>query len=1063
MVKPAACPEAIQHLVERFEFHLPSYLRGQKNETELRRQFLDPFFHALGWDVDNNKGYSEAYKEVAHEEPIKIRGKTLFIDYAFRIGGQTKFIVEAKKPNVNIKDDTSSALQLRRYAWNANLKLNILTDFEEFAVYDCTIPIGKNDTSATARIAYFTFKEYPEKWSWIEEIFAQESIKLGSFDKFAESKKGKRGTARVDEAFLEDIEKWRDLLARNIALRNEITLEELNTVVQRTIDRIIFLRICEDRGIERYGRLNDLRDGVEIYKRLCDIFIEADDRYNSGLFYFQEERGRTEIPDTLSLSVVIDDKVLKEIINRLYYPESPFEFSVIPTEILGHVYEQFLGKVIRLTKAGRAEVEYKPEVRKAGGVFYTPTYIVDYIVEKTVGELVSGKTPKEISEIKILDPACGSGSFLIGAYQYLLDWHRDWYIEHLVPVIRGKGATSKEVQALIPAQYQETTGKKGAKGRSRTQNEHVELPIFAGGDGTVSRVRSTWQLTSAERKRILLNNIFGVDIDTQAVEVTKLSLLLKVLEGENEETISKQLKLFAERALPSLHKNIKCGNSLIGPDIFTTIQTNIQNNTQTKNQTNSQTVLTDEEIRQIKPFDWRREFPEIMQKGGFDAVIGNPPYVRQETLGQVFKEYVKKQYAVYAGTADLYAYFIEKGVSLLGEGGRFSYIVANKWMRANYGKPLRQWLKTKQIEEIVDFGDLPVFTNATTYPCIITVLAGNASSTFDVTQVKSLDFPDLAAYVEENHYPVNQEELDDSGWSLADGGVQGLLNRLREVGIPLGEYVQGKIFRGVLTGLNKAFIIDAETRERLIAEDPKSEEVIKPFLVGRDVKRYISPQKRQYLILFEKGTTNQKGKEYQNKWKWVEREYPTIANYLKPFQKDAEKRWDKGEYWWELRGCDYYQSFENSKIMFPDIAERPQFTIDRDGGFYNANTCYNLFKYDLYLLGILNSKMINFYYRNMAAVYRGGYLRFFSQYVELLPIRPIDPTSPDDVARHDRIVTLVERILDLNTKVGEVREAHARELLMRQIEAIDAEIDKEVYELYGLTEEEIRMVEEAVV
>ncbi|MDO8842569.1 type I restriction enzyme HsdR N-terminal domain-containing protein [Methanocalculus sp.] len=248
MVEPAACPDAIRSLVQRFEFHLPSYLRGQKNETELRRQFLDPFFHALGWDVDNNKGYSEAYKEVAHEEPIKIRGKTLFIDYAFRIGGQTKFIVEAKKPEVNIKEDTNAALQLRRYAWNANLKLSILTDFEEFAVYDCTIPIGKNDTSATARIAYFTFTEYPEKWGWIEEIFAQESIKLGSFDTFAESKKGKRGTARVDDAFLEDIEKWRDLLARNIALRNDITLEALNTIVQRTIDRIIFLRICVRTG-----------------------------------------------------------------------------------------------------------------------------------------------------------------------------------------------------------------------------------------------------------------------------------------------------------------------------------------------------------------------------------------------------------------------------------------------------------------------------------------------------------------------------------------------------------------------------------------------------------------------------------------------------------------------------------------------------------------------------------------------------------------------------------------------------------------------------------------------
>jgi len=688
-----AVPPAILNLTQNFEFHLPSYKRGQKKEAEIRRQFIDPFFKAMGWDVDNNQGYSEAYKEVAHEEPIKIRGTTNFIDYAFRIGGQTKFLVEAKEPKVNVKEDVDAALQLRRYAWNANLKMSILTDFEEFAVYDCTIPIGTKDNAATARIAYFTYEEYPEKWDWIESIFSQESIKLGSFDRYVESKKGKRGTARVDEAFLADIENWRDVLARNIALRNTISKEELNTVVQQTIDRIVFLRICEDRGIEKYGRLGDLTKNGDIYPQLCRIFQEADDRYNSGLFHFHEEPGRPEMPDTISLSLTIDDKVLKEIIGRLYYPESPYEFSLIPTEILGHVYEQFLGKVIRLTDGGRAKVEYKPEVRKAGGVFYTPSYIVEYIVKNTVGKLVEGKSPKEVADLHILDPACGSGSFLIGAYQFLLDWHRDWYIEHLVPVIKEKGATSKEVQALIPVQPQPK-----ARGRGKPRKlQATDLPVYAAGNGNGSRVRSDWRLTSAERKRILLNNIYGVDIDTQAVEVTKLSLLLKVLEGENEETVSKQLTLFHERALPSLHQNIKCGNSLIGPDIFT----------------DEKAALSPEEIRQINPFDWQREFSSIMSNGGFDAVIGNPPYVRQEVLGQEFKEYTRKRYDSYAGTADLYVYFIEKSHRLLRKSGYFGIICSNKFMRAKYGVNLRKFIvNNTNIRQIVDFGELPVFQNA---------------------------------------------------------------------------------------------------------------------------------------------------------------------------------------------------------------------------------------------------------------------------------------------------------------------------------------------------------------
>ncbi len=1037
-----ACPDAIRSLVERFDYHRPAYRRGQYNETQLRREFIDHFFRALGWDVDNQKGRSEAYKEVAHEDPIRIRGQTNFLDYSFRIGGVRKFIVEAKKPSVNIKDDTESALQLRRYAWNAGLKLSILTNFEEFAVYDCTKPIRKGDTAGTARVGYITYREYPEQWEWIAKIFSQECILKGAFDKFADSETDKKGTMGVDEAFLADIEAWRDILARNIALRNpEITVDELNIAVQRTIDRIIFLRISEDRGIEPYGTLQELLSGDRVYRRLCDLFRHADDRYNSGLFYFEEEPGRSEPPDTLTLLLAIDDDVLKTIIRRLYYPESPYEFSAIPADILGQIYEQFLGKVIRLTEGHRAKVEEKPEVRKAGGVFYTPTYIVDYIVRWTVGEVVRGKTPKEVSDITILDPACGSGSFLLGAYQFLLNWHRDWYIEHLVPVIKEKGATSSEVRALLPP------AREGAQrhGRRRRRDASGQLPIYKAANGTDSRVRSDWRLTTAERKRILLNNIYGVDIDRQAVEVTKLSLLLKVLEDESEETVSKQLTLFAERALPSLHDNIKCGNSLVGSDIYDGLA-----------------VLPGiEERKRINAFDWEREFAGIMQRGGFDAVIGNPPYVRQETLGHEFKEYAKQRYAVYHGVADLYTYFIEKGVSLLGPGGQFGYIVANKWLRANYGKPLRRWLKERRIEEIVDFGDLPVFQGATTYPCIVRVSHGTPRETFPVTEVASLDFPDLSEYVGESSYPIRQDDLDEDGWSLVDEQTGALLKKVRGAGVPLGEYVQGKIYYGIKTGLNKAFVIDAETRDGLIAEDPKSAEVIKPFLAGRDVKRYAPLEADKFLIFTRRGIEIN--------------DYPAIKEYLKQFKKELIPRpngWKGGKWegrkpgsyqWYEIQDTvDYYEGFEGPKIIFPDIAERPQFTIDAEGGFYNANTCYNVFINDTFLLGILNSSLINFYYRNVAAVYRGGYLRFFSQYVEMLPIHPIDPSDPTDVARRDRMVTLVETMLDLNRKLAGARTGQDKIFISREIEATDARIDALVYELYGLSGEEIALIERAV-
>ncbi len=440
-------PAEIRQLVERFEANLDSYRGGSYNETLLRRDFLDPLFKALGWDIDNAQGYAEAFREVVHEDAIKVGGSTKAPDYSFRIGGRRIFFLEAKKPSVVIKDDPGPAYQLRRYAWSANLPLSILSDFEEFAVYDCRIKPAPGDKPAKGRLLYLTFRDYLDRWDEIAGIFSREAVLKGSFDRYASSAKGKRGTTGVDGDFLAQIEGWRETLAKNIALRNPgIEVRDLNFAVQATIDRIVFLRICEDRGIEPLNRLQGLTNGAGIYARLAHVFREADDRYNSGLFHFKAERGRAGSPDEFTLGLKVDDKVLKALILGLYYPESPYEFSVLPADILGQVYERFLGSVIRLTAGGQAKIEEKPEVKKAGGVYYTPTYIVDYIVRQTVGRLCENKAPKDVAKLSILDPACGSGSFLIGAYQYLLDWHLAWYAAN-EPEKHAKGKEPKVYRA----------------------------------------------------------------------------------------------------------------------------------------------------------------------------------------------------------------------------------------------------------------------------------------------------------------------------------------------------------------------------------------------------------------------------------------------------------------------------------------------------------------------------------------------------------------------------------------------------------------------------------------
>jgi hypothetical protein len=608
-------PEAVIELVERFERQRDAYRSGDYNEARLRREFLDPFFSALGWDMDNRRGYAEPYKEVIHEDSIKVGGGTKAPDYCFRIGSTRKFFVEAKKPSVNIKEDTSPAYQLRRYAWTSKLPLSILTDFEEFAVYDCRVRPHADDKASVARTIYLTFDEYVGAWEKIAGTFSRDAIVKGSFDAYAEQGRGKRGTTEVDDAFLEEIESWRERLARNIAERNpRLTQQDLNFAVQRTIDRIVFLRICEDRGVEEYERLKGLTKGADVYKRMLARFHRADERYNSGLFHFKRERDRSEAHDELTPQLRIDDKVLRDIIDNLYYPSSPYEFSVLPVDILGNVYERFLGKVIRLTPSHRAKIEEKPEVRKAGGVYYTPSYIVEYIVDTTLGKLLVERSPADPKPIRIVDPACGSGSFLLGAYQRLLDWHLEFYV-------------NSDPEKLA---------------------RQKQPPVFRGRHGE-------WRLTARKKKEILLGSIFGVDIDAQAIEVSKLSLLLKVLEGETGETLNSALKLFHDRALPDLGNNIRHGNSLIGPDF----------------RTFGQMRFPSMEDDDASGFDWAGAFPSAFQDGGFDVVIGNPPYLsfagRQSVeIPDRVRDYFNATYES-AGWPTAHSLFLERSVKTISK------------------------------------------------------------------------------------------------------------------------------------------------------------------------------------------------------------------------------------------------------------------------------------------------------------------------------------------------------------------------------------------------------------
>jgi hypothetical protein len=967
-------PDELLKLVEQFRENRDTYLSDSFTETSLRRQFIDPMFELLGWDVLNRQGHAEAYKEVVHEDSLKIGGSTKSPDYSFRVGPERKFFVETKKPSVNIKQDIAPAFQLRRYGWSAKLALSILTDFEEFAVYDCRVRPAKTDSPSTARVMYVTFDQYGDRWDEIAAVFSRDAVLKGSFDRYAESNKKKRGTTEVDAAFLDEIDGWRLLLARNLAIRNrDLSQRDLNFAVQKTIDRLIFLRICEDRGMETYGRLQVLPNGPDIYPRLCELFREADHRYNSGLFHFAAEKDRHELPDPWTLGLTVDDAVLKEIIRKLYYPDSPYEFSVIGADILGQVYEQFLGKVIRLTAGHQAKVEEKPEVRKAGGVYYTPTYIVEYIVKNTVGKLVEGKTAHEVAArtptwkqaksgrpLSVLDPACGSGSFLIGAYQYLLDWYRDWFV------------------ADDPKRHK---------------------------DRVYQTRKGQWRLSTAERKRILLDHIYGVDIDSQAVEVTKLSLLLKVLEGETKETLQRQL-FTKQRALPDLADNIKCGNSLIGPDFYRGKQLDLFD--------------VDERLR-INVFDWQTEFRQIVQSGGFDAVIGNPPYLY--SAGQEYSEYFVLTYRLAEYQTDFYVYFIEKALELVRRGGLHSFIVTDSWLNSAHFSKVRSCLLSENRLSRIAVFDFSVFRGAAIENSVYICARGESPVSFPVD---SFSQPDVSR--ETNTIAPRralQRGLIDPRWS---GTKDRLIVKIEKAGIALHKWV--RLNRGLHAYRTDGYGISKFTRGPQTKRDKAEQSyhatepldaTYLPEVKGRNVDRYQWASSGLYVSYGE----------------WLA-EPRTPEFFLGPkivLRKVLGRR---------LHGTFIESPAAIDQALYIAI---PHESDQADILFY--------------CLGILVSPIGAFYLRTKHSIYDRLYPWYTKAQLSEFPVHDIDLDDANERAVFDKLVALVQHMLQLNEYHGSVKTAHEQTAVQRQIAATDREIDQLVYELYGLTDDEIRIVEEA--
>lgn len=712
----------------------------------------------------------------------------------------------------------------------------------------------------------------------------------------------------------------------------ELAASTLLQYAQTIIDRILFIAFAEDKGLlpakileKAYTQQNPFNP-LPIWENFKGLFRSIDKgnaalkipAYNGGLF---------------AKNKALDNLVISDALCDRFRGIADYDFaSEVSVTVLGHIFEQSIADLEQLQEQLTNNVGLEDKTtkarattgkRKQDGVVYTPNHITRFIVEQTLGSYIKSEFSriaapfqkklkdgewswrsadaelkfwyawqKRLKALRIIDPACGSGAFLVAAFDYLV------------------------------IEYQKV-------------------------NDTLHNLKGSYDLFDLTNT-ILNNNLYGVDLNAESVEITRLSLWLKTAEQG--------------KALTNLDSSIRCGNSVVADSTFSK-----------------------------QAFIWQEQFPKVFADGGFDVVLGNPPYVRMELLKPI-KPYLEKNYSVASDRADLYAYFFELGLKLLKPQGRLGYISSSTFFRTGSGENLRKHLLAHaKLESIIDFGDVQIFEGVTTYPAILIMEKSTESGDIRFCKIKNKLGNDLAQQFSEDNQIMPQNRLGAESWQFEDDTLATLRNKIIS-GKKILKEVYGSPYRGIVTGLNEAFVIDDKTYKIIVADNPQSNEQLKPFLEGKDLKQWRTESRGLWLILFPRGWTRsimmQEGHTEINEasaWIWLQKKHPSICAWLTPFTEKAKKRGDKGEFWWELRACSYYEKFEGGKIAYVDIGATATFSIDKKSA-YCANTAYFIANGDIFLLGLLNSKPIWFLITGLTNAIRGGFYRLFTQHLETLPI-----------------------------------------------------------------------------
>lgn len=982
----------IRELANRFLESAEEFESDSYNETEARNDFINPFFINLGWDVLNTRNVPQYLREVKHEAVVPVeeggQSRKKKPDYSFNLGKETKYYVEAKKPSVDLLNNAEAALQIRRYGWNGNVKVSILTNFRQFAVYDCTIPPQEGDGSHVARVAFYDIQNIDD---WIDEFeskFSRNSVVSGLFDKNFDNPGQNPMRMSFDQFFLEQIRKWRNNLAKSIVLDNpSISSDTLNVAVQRILNRVLFLRSCEDRDMEEYKALLQ----VQNFEQLSQVFKNADRKYDSGLFQYIK---------TLDFS--ISDDVLISLFKDLYYPNSPYDFDIIDPFIIGQIYELFLTE--RLTNTdGVVTIDSTTEKVESRGIVITPRVIVDSIVDGVLDAEDPNSFRADHLNIRVADICCGSGIFLLAAYESLM---------------------ARRLMALSSPNM---------------VDESVSSGKVYDVDGTGS-----YELSFIEKREILLNCIFGVDIDDLAIEVSKFSLLLHLLDGTSPEEIDSYCRTHRRRVLPNLDSNLRVGNSLIDSK-YRTFDPSIDEKPQL--------------LSTIKMFDWDSEFD-----GPFDYIVGNPPYIRVQKI----VKYSKSEYDYYCNPVsnyctsvskplDEYYLFIERALSLIKDSGSIGFIVSSKFMKIKAGAPLRELLSNRRmVSKIVDFGVNPIFKKKSNYTCLL--FLNPEGENFEYS-----DASDMSAFYDDSMPTtiLSKDSLNSSPWIFKERDP--IFGDGFSTSSPLKSICN--IYVGLQTSADKIFIIDVEKEDADFAYFHSDgvlysveKAILRPCILDVTLEKYHVITSNKHMI-FPYRIEDGRAKIYEIDE--MKSKFPETFHYLSDHYETLSKRSISGKNppWYAFGRSQSLTKFTGAECLVCKVLSKEPcyvyennaiaFTGGGNGPYYGIRPKDDVPESIFYIQAILNWKRMDEIVKVSSSTFRDNYYSHGKQYVEDIPIHRIDFTDYRQKDIHDGIVSRVRKMMNLANEMDSEAIPSKKESFQKAIDAIDSEISDLLESLYS--------------